>query len=457
MGGVGLGDAASDRELERTAPLRRPDERRHSGLPRECLAAVDAGDDIPRHEAGHCRGRSGDNEADRRISGVEQTIGGEVEAVELLELGVAIPLNGRRGSAWLGGCGEGDGDGALFAIGRLGGGTGERLVHSLVAGNTPVEARDIAKIVVERQLRQPDLVNPQRAVEGIQNRQFEERLAGVWGPVFERLCQLTDLVAVVSEILSRGILDRRDVAERRFEGLAMGVGDLIDLDGLDDLLLLRLGNRFEGVETRLWRILGNGQFVVGPALVELRFPKLQLSGEVVLTELRPLGDVAHPLDHVAPDCQPLAGVGLRHQPIDVDLDKISGNGVFVIRPGALEKRRRQRRGDGRAAGIGEGRLEISRLRGVGVGAFLRDPGRSRPRLKLAEALLVFLPGPVVVGREHRDRREQQHDRREAKDDVQQFQTVPGFFCGRHGSGSEGGRARGVDARFGRLGADGVRS
>ena len=457
VGGVGLRDAAPDRELERAAPLRRPDERRDSCLARERLAAVDAGDDIPRHQAGDRRRRSGDDEADRRIGGIEQTVGGEVESVELLELGVAIPLNGRRGSARFGSRGERDGDVALFAVGRLGGSTGKRFVHSLVAGNAPVEARDIAEIIVERQLRQPDLVDPQWSVEGIEDRQFEECLAGVRSPVLERLGQLSDLVAMVSEILRRGILDRRDVAERRFEGLAMGVCHLVGLGGLDDLHLLGLGDRFEGVEARLGRILGDGQFVIGPALVKLRLPELQLSGEVVLTELRPLGDVAHPLDQVATDRQSLAGIGLRHESIDVGLDEIGGNGVFVNRPGPLEKRRRQRRGDRRAAGVGEGRLEFGGLRGVGLGGHLRDPGRCRPRFEFAEALLVFLPGPVVVGREHRDRRQQQHDRREAEDDVQQFQIAPGLFCGRHGNGSEGGKTCGVDARFGRLGADGVRS
>ena len=402
VSGVGLRDAAPDRELERPAPLRRPDERRDSGLARERLAAVDAGDDIPRHQAGHRGRRSGDDKADRRIGGVEQTVGGEVEAVELLELGVAIPLDGRREGARLGGCRERDGDVALFAVGRLGGGTGERFVHSLVAGNAPVEARDIAEIIIECQLRKPDLVDPQRSVEGIEDRQFKQCLAGVRSPVLERLCQLSDLVAMVSEILRRGILDRRDVAERRFEGLAMSVGGLVGLDGLDDLPLLRLGDRFEGVETRLGRILGDGQFVVGPALIKLRLPEFQLSGEVVLTELRSLGDVAHSLDQVATDRQSLTGIGLRHEPIDVGLDEIGGNGVFVDRPGPLEKRRRQRRGDCRAAGVGEGRLEFGGLCGVGLGGHLRDPGRCRPRFEFAEALLVFLPGPVVVGREHRD-------------------------------------------------------
>ena len=371
-------------------------------------------------------------------------------------MGIAIPLDG-PGSARLGACGERDGDVALLAIGRLGGGTGERFVHPLVAGDAPVEARDIAEIIVERQLRQPDLVDPQRSVEGIENGKFKKGLAGVRGPVLERLRQLTDLVAVVGEILGGRILRGGDVAERRFEGLAMGVGDLIGQIGLGDLSLFRLDDRFEGVEARLWRILRDGQFVVGPALVKLRLPELQLSGEVVLTELRPLGDIAHPLDQVATDRQPLAGIGLRYETVNVGLDEISGDGIFVARPGTLQKRRCQLRGDGRAAGVGESHLQIGRLRGVGLGTHLRDPGRRRPRFELAKALLVLFPGPVVVGREHRDRCQQQHDRRDAEDDVQQFQVAPGLFCGRHGSGSEGGGARGVDARFGRLEADGVRS
>ena len=160
----------------------------------------------------------------------------------------------------------------------------------------------------------------------------------------------------------------------------MGVGNLIGLSRLDDLCLLRLGNREQRVEAVLRCPFGNGQLVIGAALVELGLAELETSGKIVLAELGPLGDVAHPLDEIPTDRKTLALVGLRSKAVDVGLDQIRRHCVFVDRSGLLEERCGQRWGDRRAAGVGKRCLEICGFRRVGVGAFLCHAGRRRPRL-----------------------------------------------------------------------------
>ena len=308
-----------------------------------------------------------------------------------------------------------------------------------MAGDATVEPGDIAEVVVDRELREPDLIDAERAVEGVENGELKERFARIGGAILEGLRQLPDLVAVVGESLGRGILGRCDVAEDGLEALAVGVGNLIGLSRLDHLCLLRLGDREQRVEAVLRCPFGNGQLVIGAALIELSLPELETSGKVVLAELGPLGDVAHPLNEVATDRKTLALVGLRNEAVDVGLDQIRRHGVFVDRSGLLKERRRQRRVDRRAAGVGKRRLEFCGFRRVGVGAFLCHAGRRRPCLQISEALLVLLPRSVVIGCEHGDRRQQQHDRRDAEHDVQLLQVPPSLFCGRHENGS--GRRR----------------
>ena len=112
-----------------------------------------------------------------------------------------------------------------------------------MAGDAAVEPSDITEVIVDGELREPDLIDAERAVEGVENREFEERFARIGGAILEGLRQLPDLVAVVGERLGRGILGRCDVAKDRLEALAVGIGNLIGLSRLDHLCLLRLGDR----------------------------------------------------------------------------------------------------------------------------------------------------------------------------------------------------------------------
>ena len=97
-------------------------------------------------------------------------------------------------------------------------------------------------------MREPDLIDAERAVEGVENRKFEERFTRVGGAILEGLRELPDLVAMVGESLGGGILGRRDFAEGRLEALAVGIGNLIGLSRLNHLGLLRLGDREQRVE-----------------------------------------------------------------------------------------------------------------------------------------------------------------------------------------------------------------
>ena len=96
-----------------------------------------------------------------------------MEAVEILELSVAVTLH-HQWFGSLGGRGQRELDGLLLGVGRIGRSARSRLIHPLVAGNAPVEAGDIAEIIVNRQLGQPDLVDAEGSVKGIEHWKFEE-------------------------------------------------------------------------------------------------------------------------------------------------------------------------------------------------------------------------------------------------------------------------------------------
>ena len=111
---------------------------------------------------------------------------------------------------------QGDHFGRARRKGRAGAAAGARLVDGLVAGDAAVEAGHIGKIVVQGELRQPDLLDLQRAVERVDDRQIERLLGqavpmGAVGQVaiLLGLLQEDDLVQVIVERLSRrGDLDR---------------------------------------------------------------------------------------------------------------------------------------------------------------------------------------------------------------------------------------------------------
>ena len=145
-----------------------------------------------------------------------------MEAVEVLELLIAVAFDGEP--LWrLGGGGQRECHGFHLPVGRIRGGTSNGFVHALVARDATVKPGNVAEIVVERELRQPDLIDPQRSIESIQHRQFEQALADIGSPVLEGLRQLIELGAVVGESLGRCILACSQLLQSGLERLAMGV------------------------------------------------------------------------------------------------------------------------------------------------------------------------------------------------------------------------------------------
>ena len=124
MSGIRLGHAATNRQLEWAARVRRLDEGCNGCFSREGLASVDAGDHVASGKPSHGCWRAGDNEADRRILSVEQALRSERESVELLELRVAVALHRGTSGSGFGGGGERDRQIGLLAVRGLGGGAG---------------------------------------------------------------------------------------------------------------------------------------------------------------------------------------------------------------------------------------------------------------------------------------------------------------------------------------------
>jgi hypothetical protein len=162
------------------------------------------------------------------------------------------------------------------------------------------------------------------------------------------------------------------------------------------------------------------ELVVGPVFVELGLPQLQLPGGQVLAKLGPLGDVAKPFEQIPAKGEPLSGVGLLEQHVDVELGPVGRFGVGGHRPHLFEKRLHKRGVEIGPAGFGEGGVEFGRSLREAARVLLVDPSRCRPGFERPEFALVFLPRPVVVGRQHGDGGHEQQHGRHAKHDVQRF-------------------------------------
>ena len=74
-----------------------------------------------------------------------------------------------------------------------------------MTGRAAVKASNFPKIVIDREVWQPNLVNAQRTVEGVEHRQFEQRLANVWSPLLQRLGQEQQFLAVVGKLFGSRI------------------------------------------------------------------------------------------------------------------------------------------------------------------------------------------------------------------------------------------------------------
>ena len=83
-----------------------------------------------------------------------------------------------------------------------------------MARGAPVESGDVTEVVIERELRKPDLVDPKRAVERIEHGQLEQTLANIAAPLIERLLQLHQLYPVIGDVLGRGILGSSQFLEQ---------------------------------------------------------------------------------------------------------------------------------------------------------------------------------------------------------------------------------------------------
>ncbi len=427
---VGLRHASIHCDFERFAPLRRFQEAARSHLPGEGLPAVDVHDHVASHKPCGRGRRLWQHHADHRILGMKQSLRGEVKPIGILKLLIAVAFH-RKLLGCAGRRGEGEGNGLRLPIGRVGGRAGNRLVHALVAGDAAVEPRNVAEVVVQRQMRQPDLVDPQRSVEGVEYRQFEERLPGIGRPVLHRLRELVELRSMVGKRLGSGILAGSQLFERGFERLPMGVGGLKVERGGRDFRTLRIGKGQQRGQLVLRRLFGHTKFVVGAILVEFGLPEFEGAGQQIFAELCPLGDVAQPREQIATKHQPLRGVGLRLQLIEIECGSIRGLGVGRDSANLREERLSEGRIEIGPAGLGQCRLELLRLLFKRTRVLLVHAGRRRPGLQGPELPLVLLPRSIVVRDQHQDRGKQKQDRRHAKHDVQHLEIPPSLFCCRH--------------------------
>ena len=236
---------------------------------------------------------------------------------------------------------------------------------------------------------------------------------------------------MVGEGLGGGVFAGRELPQRRFERLAVRVGRLVFQRGGRHLGSLGIREGEQAVELFLRGVVGHGELVVGPILVELGLPQLQLPGGQVFAKLGPLGDVAKPLEQISPQREPLSGVGLLEQHVDVELGPVGRFGVGGHRPHLLEKRLHERRVEIGPPGVGEGRIEFSRPLLVAARVLLVDPCRGGPGFERPELALIFLPRPIVVGSQHGDGGRKQQHGCHAKHDVQRFEIPPGLFGSRH--------------------------
>ena len=241
---------------------------------------------------------------------------------------------------------------------------------------------------------------------------------------------------MIGERLGRGILPGSQFLEDSLERFPMGVGGLKVQRGGRDLRPLRIGERQERHQLFLRCLFGHAQFVVRPTLVEFGLPEFERAGKQIFTKLRPLGDVAQPLQQVAATHQSLRRVCLRLQLVDVQLGTVGGLGVG--RHGANLGQKSLGKGWIKIGPtrLGERRFELLRLFLERPRVLLVHAGRCRPGLKCPKLPLVLFPGPIVVRDQHHHRGHQQQDRRHAKHDVQRLEIPPGLFCCRHVSWSD---------------------
>ena len=318
-----------------------------------------------------------------------------------------------------------------LGIPGLGRRTGHRLVHSAVAGGAAVETGHIAEVVVERELGQPDLIHLQRAIERVQHRQLQHALPRSRPPLLERLLELGELGAMVGHGLGRIILALGHLPQQGVEFLAMGVGILERQARSSHVLPLGVGEREQRCLTVCRRVFGHGELVVGAILVKFGPPQLQRAGEVVFAKLRSLDDVAKPGQEVTADHKPLIWVLLRAKLVDVELGPIRRLGILRDSSHLGDERLGDSAVEIGPPRLAECRLEFGPAGLVGRGVLLVDPRLGGPRLKLTELPGVLLPGPVVVGRQHEHRRQQERHGGQREHHVQEFEVPPGLFCCRH--------------------------
>ena len=362
---------------------------------------------------------------------IEQAAWRQLEAIHRLQLVVAVARHNRRLRRCLGRS-QRDRERPLLGIGRVGRCPGHGLRHSLVARRAAIKAGDIAKIVVQRELRQPDLVDPQRSIERVEHRQLQQALADVGRFVGEGFFQERHPLPMVSQRLSHSIFFRRQRAKDRLQSLAVGIGCLHGEGRLRNFGPLRVGQRQQCSPSGLGGLVGNRQFIVGPRLVEPSLSELERPGEIVFAKLCSGGDVKAPLQQVAPQNKPFAGVRLRSQTIDIQLHEIGRLNISRHRPHLRHKRLHER-----SIKVGPPRcrqrfLEFASLFLILSRCLLVDPRGRRPGLEAAKFPLIFFPRSVVVGRQHHHGGHEQHHRRHRKHHMEQFEASPGLFCCRHG-------------------------
>ena len=222
MAGVRIGQAAPHRQLQGLTPL---DVFEQLGIDLRLalnLHIIDGLDDVADFELGLGRGRLGADHADHRLVEIEQSLLGKLQSKNFLEQFVKrfVAVVRSSGSfAQPAGLGRGahrQHHRVPRLIERLDRRAGRRLVHRQVAIRAAIEAGHVAKIVVDRQLGQPDLIDLSSA-KRVEDRQADHLAHGLILAIVESFLELDPLVdQVVQRFLGVGFV-RGHLGHDRFQ------------------------------------------------------------------------------------------------------------------------------------------------------------------------------------------------------------------------------------------------
>ena len=200
MGRIGLRRPPPDLEFQRAAPPGCFEQGIKGDRPGHCSPTRHLDDHVSRQKTGRrgrrrrlggiviFRGCCRQHNIDRGGFGVEHAPLREPQPVESLE-GVVVatrptggpgPRLGDEPLRFFGGRRAQQNRDCLFGgVGRVLGRPRQRGIHPPVAGDAPVKPGHLTEVVAQREIGQPDLLDPQRTIEGIEHRHLEGRLSPI--------------------------------------------------------------------------------------------------------------------------------------------------------------------------------------------------------------------------------------------------------------------------------------